>query len=459
MISQDLCVSRARTPFLCLAAVLGCLSVAACGDDDTAETGNPITSKPDTGTGEDSGTKSRADCRGAKLGDRCGEDGQFCVNEKCVWNSCGDGVKAGDEACDDGNVAADDDCDPDCRIEQKGCGDAVVSDSEECDDGNTVDLDSCSNKCMKNQCGNQRVDSGEECDDGNRVDDDDCTNACTEVRCRNGRIDAGEECDDGNQIDNDGCTNACKVMICGDGKKQAKEECDDGNTSSDDGCSSTCKKEFCGDGIKQANEQCDAPGSSTCDPGKCTVVVDTCTPCERLNCSKSNLSHPENMANPDPYGDLDLPGGCYDNEPSLDLVHVKPAKDAFSGPCKALVSCLRKEQCLAPEFLGGAVDECYCQRPCTGDLSVHFQECIMNGPDYCRDEFYAASGTSVPAVASAAYSVLDVPAGWAYYLFECSRKYCKEECKGFRDADPAWMCIDEPAPTPTGQPIKCCMKK
>jgi cysteine-rich repeat protein len=446
MMSQDLCVSRARTPFLCLAAVLGCLSFAACGDDDTSEMANPTTSKPDTGTGEDSGTKSRVDCRGAKLGDRCGEDGQYCVNEKCVWNSCGDGVKAGDEACDDGNVAVGDGCDPDCRTEKKDCGDAVVEDPEECDDGNTVDLDACSNKCLKNECGNQRVDSGEECDDGNRIDDDQCSNACTEVRCRNGRLDMGEECDDGNQIDNDGCTNACKVMICGDGKKQAKEECDDGNMSNDDGCSSTCKKEFCGDGIKQANEQCDQPGSSTCDPTMCTVLVDTCTPCERAHCS-------------DYMGmGIDLPKGCYDNMPSTEIVPMQPADGAFSGPCKALVACIRKEKCLGPDYNGGAADECYCARAC-GDTqaSARYGVCQMNGPETCKDEFYAASGTTVAGIAWTAYQDWATPAGYAYYLLQCDRENCKEECAGFRDTDPAWMCIPPDPTKPDAS--KCCLKK
>lgn len=37
--------------------------------------------------------------------------------------SCGDGIRAGDEACDDGNLAPGDGCDPDCALEDGGaCG-------------------------------------------------------------------------------------------------------------------------------------------------------------------------------------------------------------------------------------------------------------------------------------------------------------------------------------------------
>jgi cysteine-rich repeat protein len=205
------------------------------------------------------------------------------------------------------------------------------------------------------------------------------------------------------------------VVACGDGKKQPSEECDDGNTSSDDGCSSKCKTERCGDGIKQSKEECDEPGTFTCDMATCKAKADTCTPCERKNCSNYMDM------------DMDLPKGCYDNMPNPRDVPMQPSEGAFSGPCKKLVACVREEMCLGPESHGYAIDDCYCRRD-EIDPGKHFAECDANGPDKCKAEFYAASGTMDPVSATVRHQNPETPAGYAFYLLECDREFCKDEC-------------------------------
>jgi cysteine-rich repeat protein len=132
---------------------------------------------------------------------------------------CGDGKVDTGEQCDDGNTVSGDGCSATCQSEtvEGRCGDGHVNTGEQCDDGNTVSGDGCSATCQTETapgvCGDGHVDTGEQCDDGNTVSGDGCSATCqTEVPpgvCGDGHLDAGEQCDDGNTIDGDGCESNC----------------------------------------------------------------------------------------------------------------------------------------------------------------------------------------------------------------------------------------------------------
>ncbi|NVB77646.1 MAG: DUF4215 domain-containing protein [Kofleriaceae bacterium] len=94
-------------------------------------------------------------------------------------NSCGDGVKAGNEECDDGNTTSGDGCNSVCQVDTASvCGDGETQvANEECDDGNNVDGDGCSANCI-DECGNGALNGIEMCDDGNKTNDDGCTAQC-----------------------------------------------------------------------------------------------------------------------------------------------------------------------------------------------------------------------------------------------------------------------------------------
>ena len=179
---------------------------------------------------------------GVKGGDEQCDDGNTvngdgCDNN-CTFTACGNGILTAGEQCDDGNVANGDGCDSNCT--PTGCGNGIVTSPEQCDDGNVANGDGCDANCTLPQCGNQIVDPGEECDDGNTTNGDACDSNCTVSRCGNGAVDPGEECDDGNTVNGDGCDTNCTVSACGNGVIDPGEECDDGNSNDLDQCANDC---------------------------------------------------------------------------------------------------------------------------------------------------------------------------------------------------------------------------
>jgi len=393
--------------------------LAGCGDDDddasaVSEAGimGADGATPGADAARPAGDAAQATCTGADDGTACGED-RHCLDGRCLFNTCGDGIRAGDEACDDGNEAIDDGCDPACREEPPpSCGDGEPGEDEECDDGNRHDLDDCSNACTKNACGNARVDGREECDDGNRVDADACSNACRENRCRNGRLDPGEECDDGNRVHDDGCSNGCRIVVCGNGETEGDEECDDGNRVDADGCSDSCTARVCGNGRLDPGEACDGDTvEHACAPDCTRTVEDMCRPCEDQFCTT--------------YQGADWVAGCFESPPSELVPEVDPQ---FAQNCIDAVSCARRTGC---GFLGSDFNPplppmigCYC-----GAITV--DACNVDGPAAdapCSDEWRAATRGATNDEVMLNVSNIEVPSGWAYYLMLCDRDHCAEEC-------------------------------
>jgi cysteine-rich repeat protein len=397
---------RRRGALAVVAAFAGASVLAACSSDAPGQKSGTVAAS-DASVAEDAGVEAppRDPCAQAAMGFACGTD-KHCIAARCVFNTCGDGVKAGDEACDDGNEAIGDGCDPACKSEPKGCGNAKLEMGEECDDGNRVDQDACSNGCQKNECGNLRVDINEECDDGNAVDDDKCSNKCLIVRCRNGRVDPGEQCDDGNQIDDDGCSNKCLIKLCGNGKQEEGEECDDGNRVDDDKCSNRCTENKCGNMRVDPGEQCD--GSLACDD-KCVSKPDMCTPCEEMHCR-------------DFMGlGLDLVAGCLEDNPSPEYVPKKPAPGEFTALCKSVVSCARVNHCVHESTFA---DSCYCG-------SATADECTGMGPAAdakCVIEYQKALGATENLTLTERLGDPSYAGGYATVLLQCDVLYCKKEC-------------------------------
>lgn len=400
--------------------------IAACEGDDVrrGQAGTMIDPVSDS----DAQTPDAiGDCNDRPDGEACGEaiPGRHCVDGRCVFNVCGDGVEAGDEQCDDGNQVSGDGCDFNCEAEHdhddarpadvdtvstggSACGDGQVDASEECDDGNLDSFDDCSNDCTENVCGNDRLDPGEECDDGNREDGDDCSSGCQRERCRNGHLDPGEECDDGNQIEHDGCNNRCLIMVCGDGKQQDREECDDGNAVDDDACSNQCTKNECGNGRLDPGEECD--GGLNCD--QCRMLEDTCTKCEEMHC-RDYLG-----------AGRDWVDGCLYNRPSEEDAPIQPGDMEFSGPCRRVLECARKSECVT-DNADFSADACFC------GADIDASTCTDMGPQddsACYDEFRVAARAETWQDALIRLSNTEYPAAYAYYLLGCDVEFCKAEC-------------------------------
>ena len=403
--------------------LLCALAGAACGDDATPSKsyGLPVMTQSngdDASVADDAGVND-AVCVGAKNGVVCGTD-HHCIDQQCLWNTCGDGVKAGKEACDDGNEAVGDACDPSCRIVPLRCGDGLVQAGEECDDGNFYDLDACSTACTKNTCGNKRLDGLEECDDGNSVDTDACSNQCTVNRCRNGRVDPGEECDDGNRIGTDECSNACKIQICGNTKVEGREECDDGNTTDDDACSNACKTVMCGNRRIDPGEKCDGDTvdyeCSTDCKTKTVGGVSACRTCEEANCRNY-------------MGQIDAVAGCFEGKPlESEVPLVEPM---FAAKCIAAVNCARQHDCGYTPGAYGAT--CYCGSNFIVGTGGNFDpnKCIDQGnaPDApCVAEWQAATAETIPNLVMANLTDDHEISGWVAYLLQCDVELCAAEC-------------------------------
>jgi len=393
---------------------------AACGDDDGhAMEADPISTDGGVDAGDADGSTDAAaaneSCAGETDGSECGLD-RHCIEERCVFNTCGDGVQADDEACDDRNEAVGDGCNPACEIEAPpGCGDGTIQDDEECDDGNFYDADECTNECTENVCGNERVDASEECDDGNLVNEDECSNECTENRCRNGRLEPGEECDDGNRIHDDGCTNACKIVICGNGKQEGEEECDDGNAVDDDSCAITCTANACGNGRIDPGEACDGDTVEYACADDCRgTEQDLCGPCEAEHCS--------DYLDADGF---DVAAGCFDATAMGDAVRTSfgtITDPSFVQNCIDVVDCARRTGCGFET--GPGIIQCYC-----GSAGVDV--CQISGPAEgapCVPEWQAATRGPNNTEVLLRSGDIAYPSGWAFYLLECDRDLCAEQC-------------------------------
>jgi cysteine-rich repeat protein len=387
--------------------------LSACGDAPSVAT-RIVAQAGDAGDDDDAGSESldpRAACRGLDDGTPCGHEGQHCIDARCVYNTCGDGVRAEREGCDDGNALVGDGCDPACRVVPETCGDALVQAGEECDDGNVYDLDACSTACTRNACGNGRVDGLEECDDGNVDDLDTCSSECLEVRCRNGRLDPGEECDDGNRIHTDGCTNACKIVVCGNGHVEGDEECDDGNAVEADACANTCTRNVCGNRRVDPGEACDGDTVDYSCADDCSEQqTDRCRPCEAQESTCGNYEG----------SGYDLVAGCLDGLPDPELVSIPGA--GFAAACIAVVSCARQNGCGFDPARGPI--ECYCG---SNDIDA----CSLSGPAAdakCVEPWQVASGGTTNTEILDRISDLGFASGWAYYLLTCDAQYCADTC-------------------------------
>jgi cysteine-rich repeat protein len=396
-------------------AALAFATITACGDDGDADPGDgpAVRDGGPSGTVQDAAPPSKR-CGGDEDGGgiECDAD-RHCVDGQCMFNTCGDGVRAGGEECDDGNEITGDGCDPACKREPSArCGDAVTQpdDGEECDDGNLYDGDECSNACTENVCGNARIDGDEECDDGDAMDDNECSDLCTENRCRNGRLDVGEECDDGNRIHDDGCTNACMIVICGNGEQEGDEECDDGNQVDTDDCANACTANACGNQRVDPGEACDGDTVEYACADDCmSTESDACRPCEDMHCTT--------------YQGADWVAGCFEGMPAVELVpEVDPL---FAQHCIDAVNCARRTGCgYNPDL---PVADCYCGSNAVGTVDA----CNIDGPADdapCADEWRTATRAPTNIEVMQALADITVPSGWVYYLMECDRIHCSDVC-------------------------------
>jgi len=418
---------RASAVLFACAALLG-----ACGVDGEGTRSNPIGgggaggAATDGGTDEDSGSDELAypgfeSCDQEPDGMQCGPS-HHCLDEECLPNRCGDGLRFGDEQCDDGNEAIDDDCSPACRMTPDTCGDGEINhEDEQCDDGNLIDGDGCTSACIAVICGDRIAYAGfEECDDGNDDDYDACANACTRNRCRNGRLDPGEQCDDGNRTDDDGCTNACLAITCGDGVTSAPyEECDDGNGNDADECSASCKRIMCGNNRIDAGELCDGSALPDGASGTCQTdcsAVENDTACDACRREQSHCT--DYMAS-----GINLVDGCF-------MIAPPESAPDFVETCAALSACITRSRCDVGLEATDTATACYCG---VGVATNDCQDGVVPAAGPCIDAYLAATKcTDNPApVACALNNSTDLTnaAGYATYLAACDQLYCLEHCR------------------------------
>lgn len=239
---------------------IGCLVIAACGDDGAQGTCDDGIQNQD---------ESAVDCGGicgpCTVGDACRGPGDcdsgVCSANICLAPSCDDNTRNGDET----DVDCGGSC-PACEAGAVTCGDSVAELPEECDAGGesaTCDVD-----CTAVLCGDMTVNAtaNEECDDGFPTAN--CDDDCTFAVCGDGSTNpyANEECDDAGESAT--CDDDCSAVACGDGNtnEAAGESCDDAGESA--ACDDDCSVVACGDGNtnEAAGEACDDSGeSATCD--------------------------------------------------------------------------------------------------------------------------------------------------------------------------------------------------
>lgn len=182
-----------------------------------------------------------------EIGDmqECDADGGYAGNRNCLqdclgWGecisqeSCGDGIKNGNEDCDGQDGIPDEHwtCTPQCILEYiPWCGDETIDPGEECDGDEPQVCETSNGYAGLQTCG--------DCLWG------DCK---TDEYCGDGIKNGDEQCDDGADNGaygycNDECTGDA-LNVCGNGVlEEPDEQCDDGNTDNGDGCSDACKIE------------------------------------------------------------------------------------------------------------------------------------------------------------------------------------------------------------------------
>jgi hypothetical protein len=93
----------------------------------------------------------------------------------------------------------------------------------------------------------------------------------------------------------------------------------------------------------------------------------------------------------------------------------------FLQECIDFLACAKTNNCAYGP--NGATD-CYCG-------SATPDACIMNGPAAdakCVMQTRTAARTMDVALIPVRFSDLAYPIGWAYFLLECDRDFCKTEC-------------------------------
>jgi hypothetical protein len=115
----------------------------------------------------------------------------------------------------------------------------------------------------------------------------------------------------------------------------------------------------------------------------------------------------------------DFVSGCFETEDVS--AGAQPMDPDFIQQCIDAVNCARAHGCAYGEQ--GAA-QCYC-----GSNSP--DTCAMQGPAKdaaCVKEWVAATRGASNDVVQLRFTDLTLPSGWAFYLLECDRDLCKQEC-------------------------------
>ncbi len=155
------------------------------------------------GTDNNTSTQPTQDMSVADMRDMSGREEMGCEGNTCEdqgLDTCGDGMKTGDEECDDGNLTSGDGCSDTCQKEsvQSVCGDGMKTGDEACDEGPNPDAacpygemscEVCTSGCALvagtvSYCGDGILqdDEGELCDEGEQNSDDGpCLPDCSHI--------------------------------------------------------------------------------------------------------------------------------------------------------------------------------------------------------------------------------------------------------------------------------------
>jgi cysteine-rich repeat protein len=420
--------------------LLVCCGVIACGDDSGFEVpqttiASPITEVPAEAT-------KVASCDGASNGTPCGNAGSrmHCVLNDCVKNACGDGVVADGEECDDGNERNDDGCDSRCMPEPPpGCGNGVVEAGEQCDDSNTKDDDQCTHICTTARCGDRIVSRGEECDDGNANDIDGCSNRCrlpqnaggaggsmTPTAAGSSAGGAGALAGLGGAGGGAGTGGSGAAGRGGTGGATAGRGGAGGTGSGGVGTSGRGDAGSGGAGTGLA-------GTGAAGTGNAGAGVDggAGTGAAGSGASGSGAAGSGGDSNPacsacrtqycrDYQGSgLDVVAGCFEKV-NGDL-GADPADPNFIQDCVDVIQCAFQNNCA---YAVNGASDCYCG-------SATADACINSGPAAdakCVPQFQKAARSTANTDITLRMSDFAYPVGWAFFLLECDRDFCKTQC-------------------------------